>query len=247
MSSHPTEPDNASLRWRFAIDVGGTFTDVVAIHPVRGVCTFKLLSSGDVAARVVGQRVKIEGVKFDHDDASGLLAGWQVTTASGDACADETGNVALSDGPAMVRTGESAPVVAIRLLTRTPLERELPPVELRLGTTRGTNALIERTGSRVGLVTTRGFADVLAIGNQDRPDLFALEIEKPQPLAARVVEIDERVSAEGRVLRPLDAGTELRATLQSLSGCDAIAVSLVNSYRRDDHERAIAREAAYDL
>ncbi len=75
---------------------------------------------------------------------------------------------------------------------------------IKLGTTVATNALLERKGAKTLLVTTRGFADALVIGDQTRPSLFALDIERPAPLFAGVVEADERLDAAGAVVRPLD-------------------------------------------
>src|SRR6185503_16311976 len=99
-----------------------------------------------------------------------------------------------------LRCDLDAPVVAIRYLLELPLAASVPCVVLRLGTTRGTNALITRRGARTALVTTRGFGDILSIGYQNRPKLFELNIRKPQPLFAAVVEIDERITPRGEVL-----------------------------------------------
>ena len=66
-------------------------------------------------------------------------------------------------------------MLAARLLTGTPPDAALPPIEMRLATTRATNALLERRGAAVALFVTRGFGDLLAIGTQQRPDLFALD------------------------------------------------------------------------
>ena len=84
------------------------------------------------------------------------------------------------------------------------LDEPIGAVDVRLGTTRATNALLERKGSRVAFVTTRGFADVLKIGYQDRPRLFDLNIRKRDELATAVIEVDERLSAAGEILRELD-------------------------------------------
>ena len=73
---------------------------------------------------------------------------------------------------------------------------------IRMGTTVATNALLERKGARTLLVATRGFADALLIGDQARPDLFALEIRRPEPLYAGVIEAEERLGAAGEVVRP---------------------------------------------
>ncbi len=140
-----------------------------------------------------------------------------------------------------IRSPEEAPVLAARLVTGTAHGRELPPMALRLATTRGTNALLERRGARVALFVTRGFADLLEIGTQQRPDLFALEVRKRKPLYERVVEVDERLDAAGRVLREpdLEAVGEAGAALLE-EGVDSAAVALLHSYAAPEHERRVA-------
>src|SRR5881394_2560619 len=83
---------------------------------------------------------------------------------------------------------------------------------IKMGTTVATNALLERRGARTLFVTTEGFADSLLIGDQARPDLFALNIVRPAPLYSGVVEARERLAADGAVVRALD-GEALRAKL----------------------------------
>ena len=173
------------MTWRFWIDRGGTFTDIVAIRPDGVRVTAKLLSEDPER----------------YDDAA--VAGIRQLTGAG-------------DGP-------------------------LPPLELRIGTTIATNALLERKGEPTALAITRGFGDALAIGYQERPDLFARAIVKPAPLYARTIEIDERVSAAGEVLRPLDeaaAGPALQAAYDA--GLRALAIVLVHGYRYPAHEIALA-------
>ena len=75
---------------------------------------------------------------------------------------------------------------------------------VKMGTTVATNALLERKGEPVALAITAGFGDALRIGYQARPDIFARRIVLPEPLYGHVVEVDERVTADGEVLRPLD-------------------------------------------
>jgi len=121
--------------------------------------------------------------------------------------------------------------------------------ELRMGTTVATNALLERKGEPTVLVTTRGFADQLRIGNQNRPKLFALKIELPDMLYTRVIEADERVTAEGEVLQALDE-RKLRHDLEKVraEGITACAILFLHGYRHPAHEtRAaeIAREAGF--
>ncbi|MFM7349205.1 MAG: hydantoinase/oxoprolinase N-terminal domain-containing protein, partial [Erythrobacter sp.] len=126
---------------------------------------------------------------------------------------------------------------------------EGPIAELRIGTTVATNALLERKGERLALAITRGFADALRIGSQARPDIFARHIVLPEQLAARVVEIDERVAADGTVLRPLDEDAARAAFAQlRAEGFDALAIVLMHGWRHRDHEAALtrlAREAGF--
>jgi 5-oxoprolinase (ATP-hydrolysing) len=139
-----------------------------------------------------------------------------------------------------LRSPEEPPVLAARLVTGTPLGRELPAIALRLATTRGTNALLERKGAATALFITRGFADLLLIGTQQRPDLFALRIEKPRPLFREVVEVPERLAADGSVLVPVDAGALRNAAERLLAaGCEAAAVALMHSYRNPRHEEEV--------
>lgn len=120
---------------------------------------------------------------------------------------------------------------------------------VKMGTTVATNALLERAGEPTVLAITRGHADALRIGYQARPKLFDRQIVKPEALYDHVVEIDERISVEGAVLRPLDeAGA--RAGLQAAfdAGFRAVAVVLLHGFRFTDHEArvaAIARQVGF--
>jgi 5-oxoprolinase (ATP-hydrolysing) len=173
--------------WRFWIDRGGTFTDVVARTPDGRLTTHKLLSQNDAF----------------YDDAA---------------------------------------VAGIRhLLDGEPVDR----VEVvRMGTTVATNALLERTGEPTALVITRGFADALRIGYQNRPRIFSRHIVLPSLLHSRVVEYDERVSASGTVLRPPD----LRALADQLervrdAGITSVAIVCLHGHLYPAHERAAAEVA----
>src|SRR5436305_4504247 len=114
--------------------------------------------------------------------------------------------------------------------------------EVRMGTTVATNALLTRTGESTVLVTTRGFRDQLRIGYQNRPKLFALKIELPDMLYTHVIEADERVTAEGEVLRPLNE-SGLRAALAEshARGISACAILFLHGYRYPAHERRVAQ------
>ena len=120
----------------------------------------------------------------------------------------------------------------------------LARIEVVHGTTVGTNALLQRRGARVALVTTAGFEDVIEIGRQARPELYNLNAIKPSPLVASDLRfgVHERVSPLGEVLESLreDELKELGDTLRE-SDCEAIAVSLLFSFAHPQHERRIAQ------
>ena len=121
---------------------------------------------------------------------------------------------------------------------------------IRIGTTVATNALLERRGVPTALVTTAGFADALAIGYQNRPELFRLRIDLPAPLYREVVEAGERVTAEGEVLRPLEeAGLVEELARLRRAGIVGIAIVFLHGYRHVAHERRaaeLARAAGFD-
>jgi 5-oxoprolinase (ATP-hydrolysing) len=120
---------------------------------------------------------------------------------------------------------------------------------IKLGTTVATNALLERKGARTLFVATEGFADALVIGDQTRPSLFALDIVKPAPLYAGVIEADERLDAAGAVLRPLD-GAALAERLKAAvaDGFTSAAIAFLHADLNPAHELEageIARAAGF--
>ncbi|HWD13883.1 hydantoinase B/oxoprolinase family protein [Pseudochrobactrum sp. sp1633] len=116
--------------------------------------------------------------------------------------------------------------------------------EVRMGTTVATNALLERKGEKLALVTTKGFRDALRIGYQERKNIFATEIIKPEALYDRVVEIDERVLADGSTELPLDLA-QAEAALRALKaeGYNAVAIVFMHAYKFPAHEAAVAKIA----
>jgi 5-oxoprolinase (ATP-hydrolysing) len=143
----------------------------------------------------------------------------------------------LSENPGFY---SDATVAAMREITGVATG-PLPPAELRIGTTVATNALLEHKGAPTLLAITHGFGDALRIGYQERPELFVREIKVPPPLFADVVEIVERVDAQGHVLIALD-DAKARADLQAAydGGLRSIAIVLVHGYRYHAHEAALA-------
>ncbi len=149
----------------------------------------------------------------------------------------------LSDNPGRYR---DAALAGIREILGLAADATLPQgaiAAVKMGTTVATNALLERKGERTCLVITKGFADALKIGYQNRPKLFARHIVLPQQLYERVVEIDERVTAEGEVLAwaPDGAAAALRAAYDA--GIRSVAIVFMHAYRYPAHEEKIAATA----
>ena len=120
----------------------------------------------------------------------------------------------------------------------------LPPADIRVGTTFATNALLQRRGEPTLLAIMRGFGDALRIGYQARPNIFAKAIEVSPPLFASVVEIDERVTCDGKVDQVLDLKAARAAIAAGFAvGLRAVAIVLVHGYRYPSHECALAEIA----
>ncbi len=141
----------------------------------------------------------------------------------------------LSESPGQY---DDAALEAIRRLRG---DDPAPIAAVRMGTTVATNALLERKGAPTLLAITRGHRDALAIGHQARPEIFALNIRKPPLLHGKCIEIDERMSAQGDVLRPLDEGGA-HAALQAAfdEGWRAIAIACLHGHAHPAHEIRLA-------
>ncbi|MFO1147505.1 MAG: hydantoinase/oxoprolinase family protein [Alsobacter sp.] len=172
---------------RIAVDIGGTFTDLVLVGPGGTLLTGKLRSTPRQPEQAV-----LEGV------------------------ADLLRRASL--------TGDDV-------------------LEVRHGTTIGSNTLIQKSGARCGLITTRGFRDVLEIGRLRTPTMFDLSWDKPAPLVPRRhrLEVDERLLASGEVLRPLDeAGLLAAGRALAEAGIEALAICFLHAHRNPVHEQRAA-------
>ncbi len=141
------------------------------------------------------------------------------------------------------RPGDPA-VRVIRDCLDLPASEPIPAglvAEVRLGTTVATNAFLERGGAPTLLLINQGFADLLAIGDQHRPDLFALAIRRPQPLQGRVVEVQGRLAADGAELQPLvlDQALEAAVSAAKADGYRSVAVALLHSAINGSHEQQL--------
>ncbi|MEO0664342.1 MAG: hydantoinase/oxoprolinase family protein, partial [Pseudomonadota bacterium] len=156
---------------------------------------------------------------------------------------DPTGHVhthkLLSENPERYRDAAVQGIRDVMGVTGDFDDRSIRAV--KMGTTVATNALLERKGERVLLVITQGFRDLLKIGYQTRPRLFDLEIVRPDLLYERVVEMDERLDADSKVLQALDTDA-VRAELQAAfdDGIEAVAIAGLHAYLNPVHEDAVA-------
>jgi 5-oxoprolinase (ATP-hydrolysing) len=152
----------------------------------------------------------------------------------------------LSENPRRYR---DAAVQGIRELLRLAADAPIPSERIdavKMGTTVATNALLERKGDRTVLLITRGFADALRIAYQHRPKLFVRHIELPSLLYEAVVEIDERIGADGSVICPLDlAAAEHSLRDVFARGVRSCAIVLMHGYRFPDHERQLGELARH--
>jgi 5-oxoprolinase (ATP-hydrolysing) len=257
-------PPHRDAGWEFWIDVGGTFTDCLARAPDGSIRIHKLLSTGVYKGRVAAGSTRERIVDPARSaDPDGFFGGFRLTLASPDApertvprvVRFERASGVLWLDPALpfdprpgdtyeLTSREPAPVTGIRWLLGRGSDETIGRVTVKLGTTRGTNALLERQGAPLAFVTTRGFRDVLRIAEQNRPRLFDLHIRRPADLYREVVEVDERLDANGNVLLALDPETVREPLLRVRQrGIDALAVCLLHAYRNSAHEEILERLA----
>ena len=244
-------------KWQIWVDTGGTFTDCIAQHPDGQMLRAKVLSSSHLR----GQLLEREGPAVYHFThqwpvEEDIFRGYKfkflekpeenLTIEYIDFSRDLlklNRDISLNKVQSFeITSGEEAPVLAARIVTKTPLNKNFPALSMRLGSTKGTNALLEKKGAKVALLITRGFKDLVPIGNQQRPDLFQLNIPEPVLLYDRVFEVEERIGAQGEILQPLEV-TELSSLIASFQKVkpEAVAVALMHSYRNPKHEQELKR------
>lgn len=249
-----------------AIDTGGTFTDCIATDSKGNFLTCKVLSNstlrGTIAKWLDSKTIKIHHnwpVEKDIfrqytfrflqtqtfsipslDTESWTIKKYdtlqKIVTLDRDLPLEYFGQKCSFD----ITAHEEAPLLATRLITQTALDEDFPSLIMLLGSTKGTNALLERKGAKTAFLVTKGFKDLMLIGNQQRPDLFALNIIKPDPVYAECVEIDERLNADGSVLIPLKIQSLIPKIKKLKSvGVHSVAVALMHAYRNSHHEQEL--------
>lgn len=250
------QSNNTSI-WKVWIDTGGTFTDCIAIDPDKKYHTVKVLSNSSLRGKIAESKSETRTYTIEQDwqAPDDFIKGFDLQLLSESqsqakvTAYDSSDSTITLDRPISlneevvsfeVLSDEEAPVLAMRLVTKTTPQEELPPIDLRLATTKATNALLEEKGIPTALFVTEGFKDLLNIGTQERPDLFALEIEKRRPIYEKVIEVKERLDADGNVLKKLDLSS-LETNVEKLlnAGIRSAAVALMHSYKNREHEQQL--------
>lgn len=228
------------------IDTGGTFTDCIIEHNEE-LSFIKVLSDGSIRGRLIE---KIDAYTFLIDQnwpfTKNLISGYSLHSEK-----SQEKNVIIKfnpinshinlkypidiDLPAYVRitAGEEAPILAIRLGLNKKLDDSLENIHVKLGTTKGTNALLEAKGAKVLHICTKGFKDLSLIGTQQRPDIFQLEIPEPQKLFREVLEIPEAIDASGKIAQPVPQLDQHQ--IQNFE-FDAVALVFKNAYANNANE-----------
>lgn len=242
--------------WQIWIDTGGTFTDCIAIAPNGEKKRIKVLSSGKLRG-VLLEKQSARCFKIQHSwqIEQDILQGYDfqlLGTKNNPVKVEKfdpihsllylTSDIDFTNGYFEITANEEAPILATRIATQTPLGKEMPKMEMRLGSTKGTNALLERKGAKVTLLITEGYRDLLYIGTQQRPHLFQLDIPEPHLLYEEVIEVKERLDANGNILVPLTVD-EINKIVSAVK-TESVAIALLHSYLNPFHEQQLAQALA---
>lgn len=250
--------EKATEAWHIWVDTGGTFTDCLARNPEGRLRRAKVLSSGRLRAvvvRVIDHNTLhltvsaeipdgfLDGARLLVPETSTMVGTIKSHCSANGTChlKKQTG-VSLKAGDLVeLDFEEEAPVLAARVVTLTPFANKLPPCVFHLATTKSTNALLERKGDRTAFLVTKGFKDLLRIGDQKRPHLFDQLIFKNLPLHDIVWEIDERLDTQGNVLRA-PVVSELKPVVEHLieQGIKTVAIAFLHAFKNPEHEMMVA-------
>ncbi len=247
-----------SKSWNIWIDTGGTFTDCIGVDPGGTMHKVKVLSSSSLRGSVIkplkANRLAIhqdwgapshfiEGFRFNllgytHPECHVTAFDAEKNILEIDTYLEELEEA--ENCSFEVISPYEAPILACRLLTGVSPDDSLPPVKIRLATTKATNALLENKTAPTMLLINKGFKDLLVIGDQKRQDLFAKNVVKPDQLYTQVHEVSGRIDAEGRILEELQTGSLKEKVEKFLKKPDAsFAVCFMNSYQNSVHEQEL--------
>lgn len=239
-----------------SIDVGGTFCDCL-LQKDGVTSTFKILSSGKLRAKVT-KSISPTALEIEQNWSlpyPEVIKGCHIKAVNSDRHTtilsfepearqlQLVSRIGLKPGDFFEIFMDAEVVVfAAHLITGIPISESLDDIELRVGTTKGTNALLESKGHQCVWITNRGFKDLLYIKTQQRPHLFQLNIPEPTLYYKKVIEIKARINSRGKIIKgwnPEDRRhiiDQLPADRQT-----PIAVSLIHSYKNPKHELEIKK------
>ena len=236
------------------VDTGGTFTDCIGIDNNGNEYRQKVLSNsslrGTIKKMVSANQFQIsESWNLQRDILKGFsfrLLGTAYEDLKIESYNVESKTLTLNKPVSSIEvvdrknfeitSSEEAPVLGARLITQTALNETFPDLLLKLGSTKGTNALLESKGAKTLFIVTKGFKDLLEIGNQARPDIFALNVQKRKQIVQHIIEIDERIDAKGNILKVLDVENVKKQLQPFKNQVEATAITLMNSYINPIHE-----------
>jgi 5-oxoprolinase (ATP-hydrolysing) len=244
--------------WHIWVDTGGTFTDCIAQSPDGSAYHQKVLSSSALRGRILDchnpRKICIQhdwnapddfitGLRFkllDHAHEAVKITSFDASSSTITLAEPVAAEIQENQTTFEIQSFEEAPILACRLVTGTLPGDDLPPIQLRLATTKGTNALLEKDGAPTLLLISKGFKDFLGIGDQKRNKLFSFNVQKPSPLHDKVIEIPERLDAKGQVLEKLtteNLSPEISDFLDQPGA--SVAISLMHSYQNGQHEQQL--------
>jgi len=245
-----------SLSYELYIDTGGTFTDCIAHDSKGNSYRRKVLSNSTIRGNIIeyidDQTIKIKeswelekdiirGYQFrilkqEHNDI--FVNSFNIKTKILHLSGKVPKKFINKELSFEITSNEEALVLAARLITQTSLNEHLPSINIKLGSTKGTNALLEKKGVEIAFFVTKGFKDLLHIGTQQRPDIFALNVVKPPLLCNNIIEVEERVDAKGEIISPL-CTKNLNERIKKLicKGITTAAVAFINACKNPVHEQ----------
>lgn len=249
-----------SKHFQLFVDTGGTFTDCIGIDEKGKQYRQKVLSNSSLRNSIVEIKSPTKLIISDSWNLKkDILKGFSFRLLD-----SEYGSLKIESFDPVNKTiilnqslsterdlvgknfeitsNEEAPVLGARLITQCGLKDKFPEINLKLGSTKGTNALLESKGAKTLFITTIGFADLLEIGDQTRPDIFALQVQKSLQITSHVIEVDERIDASGKIIRSLDIKA-VQEQIQKIdtSKIESVAIALMNSYLNPVHEKRIEK------
>lgn len=242
MTSAKKVPESS---WEFWIDTGGTFTDCLGRDKDGNLHRAKVLSSSSIRGCIQSVGTYKLTVDFPTIYANNFFVGFRLLVPGQELDAkvlqSSLGTIEVkSPLPTSLKVGDlcvlqfegEAPELGARVITQTPGNEKLTDSRLRIATTKGTNALLEKKGARTVLFIDEGLGDLLRIHTQQRPDIFALNIQRPEPLHEVVVEVE--IDSKGHLL----SNDALIAKIGSLrsQGFEVAAVCLMHSYQKGENE-----------